>query len=58
MSRMNAQIDITAKNKTQKAFDSVTRNLGSLNKAAAKTVKRTAKIGVAFATAGAAKDYS
>lgn len=54
MSRMNAQIDITAKNKTQKAFDSVTRNLGSLNKAAAKTVKRTAKIGVAFATAGAA----
>lgn len=53
MSRMNAQIDITAKNKTQKAFDSVNRNLSSLRKSASKTIANTAKIGAAFAAAGA-----
>lgn len=53
MSRMNAQIDITAKNKTQKAFDSVNRNLTSLRKSTSQTVARTAKIGSAFAAAAA-----
>lgn len=53
MSRMNAQIDITAKNKTQKAFDSVNRNLTSLRKSTSQTIARTAKIGTAFAAAAA-----
>lgn len=54
MSRMNAQIDITAKNKTQKAFDSVNRNLTNMRRATNKTVGRVAKIGTAFVAAGAA----
>ncbi len=53
MARTNYQLDITAHDKTSKAFASVGRNLKKMRSSVNQTVGRVAKIGSAFAVAGA-----
>lgn len=49
----NVQFDIVAKDKTRRAFDSVTGGLTKVSKASAATVGKIAKIGAAFGVAAA-----
>lgn len=49
----NVQLDIVAKDKTKRAFASVTGGLAKVSKASAQTVGKVAKIGAAFGAAAA-----
>lgn len=53
MARQNVNFDITARNKTQKAFAGVSQNLKRMRSNVNQTVGRVGRIGAAFAIAGA-----